>query len=105
MAHKQSKEHGRQSVSGTKAGRHLPRSWFVWGGAAVAVISILIVIAASQSGSSGDSSSSRPADHRIAAPDFQLTLYQGADVLGLEELKFSDIFCHGKPVALNFWAG
>ena len=105
MAHKQSKEHGRQSVSGTKAGRHLPRSWFVWGGAAVAVISILIVIAASQSGSSGDSSSSPPADHRIAAPDFQLTLYQGADVLGLEELKFSDIFGQSKPVALNFWAG
>ncbi|MEK7276694.1 MAG: TlpA disulfide reductase family protein [Chloroflexota bacterium] len=105
MSHKLSKEHGRQSFGRTRTGRNFPRSWFVWGGAALAVVSILIVIAASQSGSSGDGTSSLPADHRIAAPDFQLTLYQGADVLGLEELKFSDIFGQGKPVVLNFWAG
>jgi len=41
----------------------------------------------------------------ILAPDFELTLYQGADVLGGEQLNFSDLFTQRKPVVLNFWAG
>lgn len=102
MAHKQRKEPGRQSSSRTRIGR---KSWFGWGGAAIAVIFILIVIATSRSGLGGDSSSGLSANRHIAAPDFQLTVYQGADVLGGEELKFSDIFGQGKPVVLNFWAG
>ena len=39
------------------------------------------------------------------APDFQITVYQGADVLGDKEVKFSDLLAKGKPVVLNFWAG
>ncbi len=79
----------------------------MWGGAAVVVAAILIIFAVSQPGSGGDNSLSlgSSADRRIAAPDFQLTVYQGADVLGGEELRFSDVFRHGKPVVLNFWAG
>ena len=37
--------------------------------------------------------------------DFQITVYSGQEVLGGEELAFSSIFTHGKPVVLNFWAG
>ena len=37
--------------------------------------------------------------------DFQIELYQGEDVLGGEEIKFSELFGQGKPVILNFWAG
>ena len=37
--------------------------------------------------------------------DFQIQLYQGEDVLGGEEIKFSELFGQGKPVILNFWAG
>lgn len=39
------------------------------------------------------------------APDFTLTVYQGQDVLGGEELQFSQILEGDKPVVLNFWAG
>lgn len=37
--------------------------------------------------------------------DFQIDLYQGEDVLGGQEIKFSELFGQGKPVILNFWAG
>ncbi len=39
------------------------------------------------------------------ALDFQITVYQGADVLGGQEIKFSELVARGKPVVLNFWAG
>lgn len=39
------------------------------------------------------------------ASDFTLTVYQGEDVLGGEEVQFSDVLDQGKPVVLNFWAG
>lgn len=105
MTHKQGKEQRRQSFSGTRRGRSLPRLWFVWGGAAVAVLSILIVMAVSQSGSGSGDTPSLSADRRTAAPDFSIALYQGADVLGGEDVRFSEVFRHGKPVVLNFWAG
>ena len=37
--------------------------------------------------------------------DFQIQLYQGEDVLGAQEIEFSELFGQGKPVILNFWAG
>ena len=36
--------------------------------------------------------------------DFELDLYQGADVLGGESLMFSDVLAQGKPVVLAMWA-
>ena len=39
------------------------------------------------------------------APNFELTVYQGADALGGETVQFSDVLAQGKPVVLNFWAG
>ena len=39
------------------------------------------------------------------APDFELTVYQGAAALGGETVQFSDVLAQGKPVVLNFWAG
>ncbi len=35
--------------------------------------------------------------------DFNIALYQGADVLGSETVAVSDL--RGRPVVLNFWAG
>ena len=37
--------------------------------------------------------------------DFQIELYQGEDVLGANQVQFSELFGQGKPVILNFWAG
>jgi thiol-disulfide isomerase/thioredoxin len=41
----------------------------------------------------------------IAAPDFLITTYQGEDVLGGQEVEFSQVLAQGKPVVLNMWAG
>ena len=37
--------------------------------------------------------------------DFEIMLYQGADVLGRKTAKLSQVLALGKPVVLNFWAG
>jgi len=48
----------------------------------------------------------REASRRVVSvPDFALVAYQGADLLGGREAKFSEVFEQGKPVVLNFWAG
>lgn len=37
--------------------------------------------------------------------DFQVIVYQGEEVLGGEEVKFSELLDLGSPVVLNMWAG
>jgi thiol-disulfide isomerase/thioredoxin len=37
--------------------------------------------------------------------DFQVAVYQGEEVLGGEEVKFSELLDLGSPVVLNMWAG
>jgi thiol-disulfide isomerase/thioredoxin len=39
------------------------------------------------------------------APDFLITLYQGQEVLGAQEVRLSQLVAMGKPVVINFWAG
>lgn len=39
------------------------------------------------------------------APDFQITVYQGEDVLGGTEVTLSELLAQGRPLVLNFWAG
>jgi len=65
----------------------------LWGGIAIVVVVILGVIVSVQSGVGGSS------------PDFRVVAYQGQDILGGDEVDFSQVFRHGKPVILNFWAG
>lgn len=105
MANMRSKRRERQGSSRQGAGSSIPRSWLIWGGAAVVVAAIVIVFAVPRAGSSRQSAPASSAGSSIGAPDFRLTLYQGADVLGAEQLNFSDTFGRGKPVVLNFFAG
>jgi thiol-disulfide isomerase/thioredoxin len=37
--------------------------------------------------------------------DFEITVYQGEDVLGGQSVRFSEVLALGKPVVLNMWAG
>ncbi len=37
--------------------------------------------------------------------DFSIVAYQGDDLLGGKQSKFTDVFRQKKPVVLNFWAG
>jgi thiol-disulfide isomerase/thioredoxin len=39
------------------------------------------------------------------APDFEIIVYQGEDVLGGQEVRFSEVLAQGKPVVLDMWAG
>lgn len=52
------------------------------------------------------SSASGPlvADNLLTS-DFQISVYQGQDVLGGQDVRFSDLLGQGKPVVLNLWAG
>ncbi|GAB4535408.1 MAG: TlpA disulfide reductase family protein [Anaerolineae bacterium] len=47
-----------------------------------------------------------PAPDGAQAPlhDFQITLYQGQELLGGDQVDFSAVLGQGKPVVLNFWA-
>ena len=38
------------------------------------------------------------------APDFSIVMFQGQDLVGGQEINFSELIGH-KPVVLNFWAG
>ena len=44
-------------------------------------------------------------DRAAEVPDFAIVAYQGDDLLGGHETTFANVFAHGKPVVLNFWAG
>jgi thiol-disulfide isomerase/thioredoxin len=48
----------------------------------------------------------QPAAGESALPaDFQVTAYQGEDLVGGQEVELSEVLAQGKPVVLNFWAG
>jgi len=65
----------------------------LWGGLAIVVAVAIGLIVSFQSDAGGSS------------PDFRMAVYQGQDILGGDEVDFSQVFRHGKPVILNFWAG
>lgn len=85
----------------------LNRKVLMLGFVIVAVLAALLAIAAC-----GRSQASNPAaaagleeGKGKRAPDFPITAYQGEEVLGGKEVRFSELFSQGKPVILNFWAG
>jgi len=72
------------------------------------VVLFVAVLAAcgTSAGSSSPSELVAPGSSGLKnAPDFEITVYQGADVLGGEKIMFSQLLTQGKPVVLNFWAG
>ncbi len=57
------------------------------------------------SGAATTSVRSFPRGDLSPAEDFMFAAYQGGDVLGADEIRFSQILALGKPVVMNFWAG
>ena len=90
------------------------RRWF-GGRRRVAFVSVAVVVLAAACGGAGPAdddvdmpSISTGAESDAAAsmdlaPNFTITLYQGQDKLGAEQVDLSQLV--GKPVVLNFWAG
>ena len=84
--------------SGKKRGRRRGttgsyRPGMFWGGLAIVLAVIVGVIVSTQSSTGG------------SASDFRLVAYQGQDIIGADEVGFTQVFVHNKPVILNFWAG
>jgi thiol-disulfide isomerase/thioredoxin len=71
--------------------------------AAIAIITLAACSASPQSDAanttSGTGAGLQP------ALDFQISVYQGEQVVGGQEVKFSQLFGKGKPVVLNLYAG
>lgn len=81
----------------TKPRRSSSNPWYTsstaqWTGIAAIVLAVIAgVVAFGVRSSSGG--------------DFEFSMYQGGDVVGGSELKFSQLFPSEKPLVLNFWAG
>lgn len=71
-------------------------------------LAMILTVAAIACGGSSSSSTSIVGDGASSsgdqAPDFSITLYQGQDVVGGEEVSLHSLF-GDKPIVLNFWAG
>jgi thiol-disulfide isomerase/thioredoxin len=70
----------------------------------IGLFATLILAACGGSGNPVGSLSSDANPTNLEA-DFLIEVYQGAEVLGGEQVLLSDVFASGKPVVLNFWAG
>jgi len=87
-----------------KRGPARRRTWSPWtvgfvGLATVAVIGGIVLVL--RSGVNPGTASLPP----LPGNDFRIVAYQGEDVLGGHESKFSHVTSQGKPVVLNFFAG
>jgi thiol-disulfide isomerase/thioredoxin len=72
--------------------------------AAFAAVGMIIIIVAIVRQRPAGSVSPQPAAEQ-RGPDFEITMYQGQDIVGGEKLRLSQILALGKPVVLNFFAG
>jgi thiol-disulfide isomerase/thioredoxin len=93
-----------QAVSGSLAGSQLApvvsinHFWFSW----VAFRPETRVYSPDQ----GTSAAPSPVpESSELTSDFEITVYQGEDVLGGQLVRFSEVLAQGKPVVLNMWAG
>jgi thiol-disulfide isomerase/thioredoxin len=64
------------------------------------MLAVLVMLAACN----GATPSPTPGSDNSAF-DIELAIYQGADDLGGERVRLSDLLAQGKPVVLNMWAG
>ncbi|PKB71976.1 MAG: hypothetical protein BZY87_02780 [SAR202 cluster bacterium Io17-Chloro-G6] len=75
----------------------------------LALVLTAALIACTSSANSGSSSSNSfnegsSSNSGDIAPNFSITMYQGQDVVGGQEVNFHDLVGK-KPIVLNFWAG
>lgn len=88
-------------------------------GGPVLVTGLLVLLAACAPTAPGDVGPGSPSSAGDAGPRaspsaggdgsgagrFPIVAYQGAELLGAEELDFTELLGRGTPLALNFWAG
>jgi thiol-disulfide isomerase/thioredoxin len=84
------------------------RSRVLWlTGAAIVATLILAACAGAAADGGPDSSQADPSASAASTlpADFQITVYQGEDSVGGQEVNLSEVLARGRPVVLNFWAG
>ena len=69
----------------------------------VATCLVLLLAAIGCTGQQAAPTDKDPSETEGRVADFKISLYQGQEELGAEELSLSDL--HGKPFVLNYWAG
>ena len=69
----------------------------------MAAMGLLLLLAAGCVGTSNEQKEDGSGETREMVADFQISLYQGQEEFGAENLALSDL--RGKPVVLNYWAG
>jgi len=101
-----------QAVSGPVVGRKLApvvsinHFWFSW-----AAFRPETRIYRADDEPSADTEADADVDTEAESPgvdlagDFEIDVYQGAEALGGQRVRFSELFAQGKPVVLNLWAG
>jgi len=95
-----------QAVSGPKAGTKLEpvvninHFWFSW----AAFRPETRIYRAEQQTSVAPSTETQSVRSELPG-DFELTVYQGEDVLGGQSVRFSEVLAQGRPVVLSMWAG
>ena len=95
-----------QAVSGPLAGEQLTpvvsinHFWFSW----AAFRPETRIYSVDQPDSAASSAAPESEGSELSA-DFEISVYQGQDVLGGQSVQFSELFAQGKPVVLNLWAG
>ena len=88
--------------AGQKAGRKRSKLRFLI--PLALVLTVAAIACSSSTGSSSSSSGNGSSSSGDLAPDFSITMYQGQDVVGGQEVNFSGLVGQ-KPIVLNFWAG
>lgn len=96
-----------QRSSGTSGNPQRGRWLAIVGIFAVGIVlagAVAIGLSQPDTAETGDRGATAPS---VAAADgaFPIVAYRGADLLGADELDFSQLLGTGTPVVLNFWAG
>jgi len=95
-----------QAVSGSLAGSQLTpvvsinHFWFSW-----AAFRPETRVYSPNQPTSAVLSTTSESESSALAPDFDIIVYQGEDVLGGQKVRFSEVLAQGKPVVVDWWAG
>ena len=68
----------------------------------IPIIAVILTLAACGGATSPEAPGDRTDE---VAPDFEILVYQGEDVLGGQEVAFSETLAQGRPAVLAMWAG